>query len=65
MQRARVRFSSRCGGRPSTRPHHCARFQKPCDMIRSNRPSAVATARTSHAHRLHANTDSHGERTCD
>eukprot|EP00974_Lingulodinium_polyedra_P028352 2734686-Lingulodinium_polyedra.AAC.1 len=44
-----VRFASRCGGRRSTRPHHCARFQTSCTMMRSNRPSAAASARKSHA----------------
>eukprot|EP00974_Lingulodinium_polyedra_P079926 7741109-Lingulodinium_polyedra.AAC.1 len=51
-----VRFSIRCGNRRWTRPPHCARFQKPCTRMRSNRPSAATTARTSDASHTHANT---------
>eukprot|EP00974_Lingulodinium_polyedra_P069846 6758393-Lingulodinium_polyedra.AAC.1 len=50
MERARVRLASRCGGRPSIRPHHCARFRKPCTMMRSSRPFITTTTHKSHAH---------------
>eukprot|EP00974_Lingulodinium_polyedra_P114494 11085498-Lingulodinium_polyedra.AAC.1 len=32
-----ARFASRCDGRRSIRPQHCARFLKPCRMMPSNR----------------------------
>eukprot|EP00974_Lingulodinium_polyedra_P088137 8546344-Lingulodinium_polyedra.AAC.1 len=64
-----ARFASRCGGRRSIRPHHCARFEKPCTTMRSNRLSAAAAARKSHASRTprgHQNLRSHGAReACD
>eukprot|EP00974_Lingulodinium_polyedra_P022730 2195689-Lingulodinium_polyedra.AAC.1 len=50
----RVLFARRCGGRPSIRPHHCARFPKPCIIVWSSRPSAATAARKSHARALHA-----------
>eukprot|EP00974_Lingulodinium_polyedra_P111111 10745819-Lingulodinium_polyedra.AAC.1 len=31
-----MRFASRCGGSRSIPPHHCARFSKPCAMLRSS-----------------------------
>eukprot|EP00974_Lingulodinium_polyedra_P041003 3940320-Lingulodinium_polyedra.AAC.1 len=61
MERARVRFASRCGGRRSIQPHHCARVLKSCAMVRSSRPSAAKVARKSHA-ALHAGARSHGAR---
>eukprot|EP00974_Lingulodinium_polyedra_P085629 8292068-Lingulodinium_polyedra.AAC.1 len=48
-----ARLASRCGGRRSIRPRHCARFQKPCTMMRLKRPSVVAAARRLRA--FHAN----------
>eukprot|EP00974_Lingulodinium_polyedra_P105365 10202289-Lingulodinium_polyedra.AAC.1 len=49
MEHASVRLASRCGGRRSIRPYHCARSLKPCTMMRSNRPRTAATPRESHA----------------
>eukprot|EP00974_Lingulodinium_polyedra_P055027 5292553-Lingulodinium_polyedra.AAC.1 len=46
MECVRVRFASHCGGRRSFRPHYCARFQTPCTMMRSNRPSVATAVRT-------------------
>eukprot|EP00974_Lingulodinium_polyedra_P079323 7683523-Lingulodinium_polyedra.AAC.1 len=63
MECMSVRFASRCGGRRSIRRHHCARFLKPCAIMRSNRPFAVADARESHASHTpceHQNWRSHG-----
>eukprot|EP00974_Lingulodinium_polyedra_P065087 6292312-Lingulodinium_polyedra.AAC.1 len=51
MESARERFASRRGGRWSIRPHHCARFSKPCTMMQSSRPYAVTAAHKSHASR--------------
>eukprot|EP00974_Lingulodinium_polyedra_P103372 10009773-Lingulodinium_polyedra.AAC.1 len=45
VERANVRCANRCGRGRSTRPHHCATFAKRYTMMRSNRPSATATAR--------------------
>eukprot|EP00974_Lingulodinium_polyedra_P102850 9957366-Lingulodinium_polyedra.AAC.1 len=62
MECARVRFTSRRGGGRSIRPHHCARFLKPCAMLRSKRLSTTTAARKSHARVLHANSCLHGIR---
>eukprot|EP00974_Lingulodinium_polyedra_P080264 7775228-Lingulodinium_polyedra.AAC.1 len=54
MECASVRFASRCGRGRWIRPHHRATLCKRCTMMRSNRPSAAAVARESHARALHA-----------
>eukprot|EP00974_Lingulodinium_polyedra_P089945 8721291-Lingulodinium_polyedra.AAC.1 len=61
-----VRFASRCGGKRTTRWHHCARFLTRT-MMRSHRPCDVATARKLHARALHADTffDVRMVRACD
>eukprot|EP00974_Lingulodinium_polyedra_P090425 8769252-Lingulodinium_polyedra.AAC.1 len=45
MERASVRFASRCGRVRLVRLHLCIAFCKRCATRRSNRPSAAATAR--------------------
>eukprot|EP00974_Lingulodinium_polyedra_P122875 11184588-Lingulodinium_polyedra.AAC.1 len=54
MARASARFANRCRNGRRVRPHRCATFCKCCTKMRSNRPSAGATARKSHAHALRA-----------
>eukprot|EP00974_Lingulodinium_polyedra_P016788 1628709-Lingulodinium_polyedra.AAC.1 len=56
MERASVRFASRCSNESSARPHHCASFVKRCAMTQSNRPSAATTARKSHVRAPRAQT---------
>eukprot|EP00974_Lingulodinium_polyedra_P001981 186929-Lingulodinium_polyedra.AAC.1 len=53
MERAHVRFVSRCRGGSSIRTHRCATFRKRRTTTRLNRPSAMAV-RKSHAGALHA-----------
>eukprot|EP00974_Lingulodinium_polyedra_P104038 10070090-Lingulodinium_polyedra.AAC.1 len=54
MECANVRFASRCGGGQSIRPYRCVTLDKRYTTTRSNRSSATAPARKSHAHALHA-----------
>eukprot|EP00974_Lingulodinium_polyedra_P124066 11189159-Lingulodinium_polyedra.AAC.1 len=54
MERASVRFADRCGGGRSIRSHRCATFAQRYATMRTNRPSAAATSRESHARALHA-----------
>eukprot|EP00974_Lingulodinium_polyedra_P103825 10049567-Lingulodinium_polyedra.AAC.1 len=55
MERARVRFTSRCGGGRPIRAHQCAAICKRYAMMRSSRPSA-ATAPLNRTRRArHAN----------
>eukprot|EP00974_Lingulodinium_polyedra_P117916 11165131-Lingulodinium_polyedra.AAC.1 len=49
MERATVRLTSRCDGGQRSQLHHCVAFCERCTMMRSNRTSAAATARESHA----------------
>eukprot|EP00974_Lingulodinium_polyedra_P087686 8501365-Lingulodinium_polyedra.AAC.1 len=46
--RARVRLANRCGGRRSTRPHHCARLLKHAvdSTVCRHNGSPIAGART-------------------
>eukprot|EP00974_Lingulodinium_polyedra_P100140 9700194-Lingulodinium_polyedra.AAC.1 len=54
MERANVRFASRCANETLAQPRHCATSAKRCAMMRSNRRFAGATARKLHARALHA-----------
>eukprot|EP00974_Lingulodinium_polyedra_P126974 11200322-Lingulodinium_polyedra.AAC.1 len=54
MERARVRFASRCDGGRSIRSHRWATLAKRYATMRSNRPYAAETARKSPARALHA-----------
>eukprot|EP00974_Lingulodinium_polyedra_P049107 4720507-Lingulodinium_polyedra.AAC.1 len=51
MERASVRFASRCGGGRSFQPHLCITFNNRYTMMRSSRPSAATTACKPHASR--------------
>eukprot|EP00974_Lingulodinium_polyedra_P077947 7546120-Lingulodinium_polyedra.AAC.1 len=45
MDRANVRFASRCENETPIRPRHCAAFGRHCAMTLSNRRLAATTAR--------------------
>eukprot|EP00974_Lingulodinium_polyedra_P022233 2147540-Lingulodinium_polyedra.AAC.1 len=49
VERACVRFVSRCGGGRSIRPHQCAALSKRNSMMRSTRPFNAAADRILHA----------------
>eukprot|EP00974_Lingulodinium_polyedra_P052952 5089771-Lingulodinium_polyedra.AAC.1 len=62
MERARRAICEPLWRQTAIRPHHSARFQKLCIIMRSYRPYAATAARTSHARARHANTCSHETR---
>eukprot|EP00974_Lingulodinium_polyedra_P029454 2838052-Lingulodinium_polyedra.AAC.1 len=56
VERASVRFASRCARETSIRPRHSAGFRKRRAMTRPNRRFAVAAARKLHVCAFHART---------